>query len=62
MVIIMNDIFYCYSKRMSLFLRSMKEEYIAVGENQKTHVKYWTFYKSERLDSLIELWNTIKNK
>lgn len=62
MVITMNDIFYCYSKRMSLFLRSMKEEYIAVGENQKTHVKYWTFYKSERLDSLIELWNTIKNK
>lgn len=47
---------------MSLFLRSMKEEYIAVGENQKTNVKYWTFYKSERLDSLIELWNTIKNK
>lgn len=40
----------------------MKEEYIAVGENQKTHVKYWTFYKSERLDILIELWNTIKNK
>lgn len=61
MVIIMNDIFYCYSKRMSLFLRSMKEKYIAVGENQKTHVKYWTFYKSERLDTLIELWNTIKN-
>ena len=62
MVIIMNDIFYCYSKRMSLFLRSMKEEYIAVGENQKTHVKYWTFYKSERLDNLIKIWNTIKNK
>lgn len=61
MVIIMNDIFYCYSKRMSLFLRSMKEEYITVGENQKTHVRYWTFYKSERLDTLIELWNTIKN-
>lgn len=61
MVIIMNDIFYCYSKRMSLFLRSMKEEYITVGENQKTHVRYWTFYKSERLDYLISLWNTIKN-
>lgn len=62
MVIMMNDIFYCYSKRMSLFLRSMKEEYIAFGENKKTHVKYWTFYKSERLDNLIKLWNTIKNK
>jgi len=62
MVIIMNDIFYCYSKKMSLFLRSMKEEYITVDENQKTHTKYWTFYKSERLDSLIKLWNTIKNQ
>ena len=47
---------------MSLFLRAMKEEYIAVGVNQKTHVKYWTFNKSERLDSLIILWNEIKNK
>ena len=58
----MNNIFYCYSKRMSLFLRAMKEEYIAVGVNQKTNVKYWTFNKSERLDNLISLWNEIKNK
>ena len=58
----MNNIFYCYSKRMSLFLRAMKEEYIAVGVNQKTNVKYWTFNKSERLDSLISLWNEIKNR
>ena len=40
----------------------MKEEYIAVKKKKKTHVKYWTFYKSERLDSLVKLWNTIKNK
>ena len=47
---------------MSLFLRAMKEEYIAIGVNQKTNVKYWTFNKSERLDNLIALWNEIKNK
>ena len=47
---------------MSLFLRSMKEQYLAVGVNQKTNIKYWTFEKSERLDKLIELWNEIKNK
>ena len=58
----MNNIFYCYSKRMSLFLRSMKEEYVDTGTNQRTHVRYWTFQKSERLDMLIELWNSIKNK
>lgn len=58
----MNKNFYCYSKRMSLFLRSMKEKYIASGINQRTHVRYWTFQKSERLDMLIEIWNSIKNK
>lgn len=40
----------------------MKEEYISVGVNQKTHTKYWTFVKSERLDELIKMWNVIKNK
>ena len=58
----MNDIFYCYSKRMKYFLQAMKEEYIAVRVNQKTNVRYWTFKKSERLDYLISLWNEIKNK
>lgn len=57
----MNNCFYCYSKRMSLFLRSMKESYLSVGINKKTNAKYWTFQKSERLDRLIELWNQIKN-
>lgn len=57
----MNNYFYCYSKRMSLFLRSMKENYLSVGINKKTNTKYWIFQKSERLDKLIELWNKIKN-
>ena len=58
----MDDIFYCYSKRLSLFLRSMKENYISVKTHERTHVKYWTFKKSEHLDNLISLWNEIKNK
>ena len=58
----MNDIFYCYSKRMSLFLRAMKEEYLTVDRHPKTNVRFWTFNKSQRLDELIELWNQIKNK
>lgn len=57
----MNNYFYCYSKRMSLFLRAMKEEYLTVGKNKNTNIKYWTYQKSERLDKLIELWNQIKN-
>lgn len=58
----MNDYFYCYSRRMSLFLRSMKEKYISSSINKNTNMRYWTFKKSERLDKLIELWNSIKNK
>lgn len=58
----MSNIFYCYSKRLMFFLRSMKEEYVSVGTNKNTNVKYWTFNKSERLDMLIALWKTIKNK
>lgn len=57
----MNNCFYCYSKRMSLFLRSMKENYLSVGINKNTNIKYWTFQKSKRLDELIKLWNQIKN-
>lgn len=58
----MSNYFYCYSKRMCLFLRSMKEEYLTIGKNKNTGIKYWTFKKSERLDYLIKLWNSIKNK
>ncbi len=58
----MNEIYYCYSRRLSLFLRAMKEQYITTGINHKTKVRYWTFNKSERLDSLIRLWNKIKNE
>lgn len=58
----MANIFYCYSKRMSLFLRAMKEEYISIGINKNTNMKYWTFAKSDRLDKLISLWNEIKNR
>lgn len=54
--------FYCYSFRLSLFLRSMKQKYKHVGINHKTNTKFWVFEKSERLDALISLWNEIKNK
>lgn len=39
----------------------MKENYLSVGINKNTNIKYWTFQKSKRLDELIKLWNQIKN-
>lgn len=47
---------------MQLFLRAMNEKYIGTGINKNTNTKYWTFIKSDRLDSLIELWTSVKNK
>ena len=58
----MNNIFYCYSKRMRYFLMAMNEKYISFGTNKNTNTHFWTFEKSERLDELIALWNEIKNK
>lgn len=58
----MDYIFYCYSYKMQLFLRAMNEKYIGTGINKNTNTKYWTFIKSDRLDSLIELWTSVKNK
>ena len=58
----MSDVYYCYSKKLCLFLRSMNESYIASDTNKKSNTKYWVFNKCKRLDSLIAVWNEIKHK
>lgn len=58
----MRDVYYCYSKRLCLFLRSMNESFLDVGTNKKSNTKYWIFIKSKRLDDLIIIWNEIKHK
>lgn len=58
----MENIFYCYSKRLMYFLKSMEMPYVSFGVNHNTNTKYWTFEKSERLDDLIKIWVSIKNK
>ena len=57
----MNNILYCYSKKLSHFIRAFGVRYINSGINQKTKVKYYTFEKSERLDKIIELYNKVKH-
>ena len=57
-----NNCYYCYSTRLYHFLVSMKFRYMSVGINKNTNKKYWTFDKSEKLDSAIELYNSIKHK
>jgi hypothetical protein len=54
-------LFYCYSTRMNYFLMSMKFSYVSVGTHKETNKKYWTYYKSENLDSAINKYNSIKH-
>lgn len=56
----MNNIFFCYSKRLACFIMAFNVRYINIGINQKTNMKYYTFEKSERLDQIIELYNKVK--
>jgi hypothetical protein len=56
----MNDKFYCYSTRMSYFIRSFNIKYVETGFNAKSRMKYHVFEKSERLDKIISLYNEVK--
>lgn len=55
-----NDTYFCYSKRLSYFLRSFIS-YEDTGINKNTNTKYYTFKKSNRLDNLIKHYNNIKH-
>lgn len=56
----MNNLFFCYSKRMAHFIRAFNIKYDNVRVNQKTNINYYVFKKSERLDKVIELYNKVK--
>jgi hypothetical protein len=56
-----NNYFYCYSKRLMHFLKSMNFSFCGESINSNTKTKYWTFIKSEKLDKALILWNEIKN-
>ena len=57
----MSQYFYCYSMRMSHFIRAFGIKYLDVGFNAKSGMKYYIFEKSERLDKIIELYNKVKH-
>lgn len=57
----MSQIFYCYSDRMSHFIRAFGIRYLDIGLNSKSNKKYYVFEKSERLDKIIILYNKVKH-
>ena len=57
-----SNLYYCYSSRQYHFLTSVKFRYVDIGINKNKNKKYWTYEKSEKLDSAIEFYNSIKHK
>lgn len=57
----MNNYYYCYSKRLSHFIRAFEIPYITVRVHATTHIKYYVFQKSEKLDRVIALYNEVKH-
>lgn len=57
----MNNKFYCYSAKMSHFIRAFDIKYIEIGVNDKSGTRYYVFEKSERLDKIISLYNSVKH-
>lgn len=57
----MSQVFYCYSNRLSHFIRAFGIHYIEIGLNKNTNTKYYVFEKSERLDNVISLYNDVKH-
>ena len=57
----MSNKFYCYSKRLFYFIKSIDVDYISFGINKNTNTKYYIFEKSEKLDKIIDLYNEIKH-
>ena len=45
---------------MAHFIRAFDIRYVNVGINEKTNTKYYVFNKSERLDKIIQLYNSVK--
>jgi hypothetical protein len=57
----MKEYFYCYSKNLYYFLLSFDEKSEQKRTNKNTGVPYYKFKKSERLDSIIVLYNKVKH-
>lgn len=57
----MGDIFYCYSNRLHSWLKALRFRYEDVGINWRTNKNYWTYEKSNKLDSAINLYNKYKH-
>jgi len=57
----LKNYYFCYSRRLSYFVRAFSIPYVRIGTNWRTGCKYYVFPKSEKLDAVIQLWNSVKD-
>lgn len=57
-----NEYFYCYSLRLYHFICAFGGRCEGSSINHVSNSRYWTFFKSEELDRVIELYNSVKHK
>ena len=56
-----NKNFYCYSLRMFHFISAFGEKCYGSKIHSLSGKRYWIFKKSDRLDKIIETYNSIKH-
>ena len=57
-----NSFFHCYSFNLYHFLKSQGFSYIKKSKNKTNNLTYFTFEKSNELNSAIKKWNKLKEK
>lgn len=56
------DNFYCYSLRLFHYISAFGEKCYASKKNTLSGKRYWVFKKSDRLDRIIDSYNSVKHK
>ena len=52
--------FYCYNKKLMIFLSKHKVKYICTGKHVRTSDQFWQYQITEELQRLLEQWKTLK--
>ncbi|MED3069278.1 hypothetical protein P4310_27965 [Bacillus thuringiensis] len=55
-----HEFFYCYSSVLHVFLKERGQRYTCAGLNENTLRKFWQYYRTEELDSLLTEWQSNK--
>lgn len=58
----LDELFFCYSYRLQMFLSIFNIHYINDGTNSKNGKKYFVYKKSNELKYMLDIWNDLKGK